>query len=135
MNVLKTMTTPIIVLIGIVSISQAQAAGFSNEELCKAGLALALDKSPRVINSQTGKGTRVLLSLKKANSDWDYRCDLNRGSKTVQLEAREINRSDNHLKHVIRYTVTNGGRSVEVTMKQHKGRTKSEKYQAMQLKG
>ncbi|PMH38385.1 hypothetical protein BCU70_03350 [Vibrio sp. 10N.286.49.C2] len=129
------MTTPIIVLIGIVSISQAQAAGFSNEELCKAGLALALDKSPRVINSQTGKGTRVLLSLKKANSDWDYRCDLNRGSKTVQLEAREINRSDNHLKHVIRYTVTNGGRSVEVTMKQHKGRTKSEKYQAMQLKG
>ncbi|MFA0084685.1 hypothetical protein [Vibrio sp. 10N.261.51.F12] len=135
MSVLKTMTTPIIVLIGIVSISQAQAAGFSNEELCKAGLALALDKSPRVINSQAGKGTRVLLSLKKANSDWDYRCDLNRGSKTVQLEAREINRSDNHLRHVIRYTVTNGGRSVEVTMKQHKGRTKSEKYQAMQLKG
>lgn len=135
MNALKAMTTPLIVFIGIASISQAQAAGFSNEELCKAGLALALDKAPRAINSQAGIGTRVLLSLKNANSDWDYRCDLNRGAKTVQVEARELNRTDNHLKHVIRYTVTNGGRSVEVTMKKHKGRIKSEKYQAMQLKG
>ena len=106
---------------------------FSSEALCKAGLALALDKQPRGINARGGKHSQVLLSLKKGGNDWDYRCDVNRGSKTMKLEARDMKRNDAYLKQAIRYDVNNGGRSVEVKMKRRKGSIKSEQYQAVQL--
>ncbi|MGF1776820.1 hypothetical protein [Vibrio nomapromontoriensis] len=113
----------------------AQSNGVvSSEALCKAGLALALDKQPRGINARSGKHSQVLLSLKNGKNDWDYRCSVNRGSKTLKLEARDLKRNDAYLKQAIRYDVNNGGRSVEVKMKRRKGGVKSEQYQAVQLK-
>ncbi|MCL9777204.1 hypothetical protein [Vibrio methylphosphonaticus] len=106
---------------------------FTSEALCKAGLALAIDKQPRGINAKGGKHSQVLLSLKNGQNDWDYRCDVNRGSKTLNIVARDITRNDAYLKQAIRYDVNNGGRSVEVKMKRRKGSVKSAQYQALQL--
>ena len=112
------------------------AQGFTAEQLCKAGLALAIDKKPRGIkatSSQTNQ--RILLSLKDGQSDWDYRCKINRGNKTVQLEARELKRNDKFLGQAIRYDVADAKRSVKVTMKKRSGSGLiNETFTSIQLK-
>ena len=112
------------------------AQGFTAEQLCKAGLALAIDKKPRGIkatSSQTNQ--RILLSLKDGKNDWDYRCKINRGNKTVKLEARELKRNDKFLGQAIRYDVADAKRSVKVTMKKRKGSGLiNETFTSIQLK-
>ncbi|MFC5079842.1 hypothetical protein VTH8203_03103 [Vibrio thalassae] len=115
--------------------NSANANTLSNEQLCTAGLALAIDKQPRGINTKGLSGKHVLLTLKDGSNDWDYRCDVNRASKVIKIEARDRKLNDAYLKQVIRYDVTNGVRAVEVMMKKRHGGLKSEKYQARQLKG
>lgn len=110
------------------------AAGLSNEQLCTAGLALALDKQPRGIKTKSASGKRVLLSVKDWQSDWDYRCDVSRGNKTIKIEARDTRRNDSYLNQTIRYKVTDNARSIEVIMKKRKAGVKSETYKAYQLK-
>ncbi len=112
----------------------AMAANMSNEQICTAGLSLALDKKPRNIKTQTGSGKRVLMSLKDFDGDWEYRCEVSRSSKTMKLEAREARRNDTYLNQTIRYKVTNSARSIEVLMKKRQSGVKSETYNAMQLK-
>ena len=129
----------VLIAVNTFSISNAQAAtGFNAEQLCKAGLALAIDKKPRGIKATSGKSNqRILLSLKDGQNDWDYdyRCDVNRGNKTIKLEAIEIKRNDKFLGQAIRYDVADAKRSVKVTMKKRKGSgVKSETYTSRQLK-
>lgn len=127
----------VLIAVNTFSISNVQAAtGFNAEQLCKAGLALAIDKQPRGIKATSGKSNqRVLLSLKDGNNDWDYRCDVNRGNRTIKLEARELKRNDKFLGQAIRYDVADAKRSVKVTMKKRKGSgVTSESYTARQLK-
>jgi hypothetical protein len=112
----------------------AMASNMSNEQICTAGLSLALDKKPRDIKTQTGSGKRVLMSLKDFDGDWEYRCEISRSSKTMKLEAREARRNDTYLNQTIRYKVTNSARSIEVLMKKRQSGVKSETYNAMQLK-
>ncbi|MCG9690543.1 hypothetical protein L1D55_01785 [Vibrio sp. Isolate22] len=60
---------------------------------------------------------------------------MNRGNKTIKLEARELKRNDKFLGQAIRYDVADAKRSVKVTMKKRKGSgVKSETYTSRQLK-
>ncbi|MGR5195610.1 hypothetical protein ACPV4H_17065 [Vibrio rotiferianus] len=112
-----TMMTIVILGCGYVN----AAPTFSAEQLCKAGLALGIDKQPRGIKAVGMSGQRVLLAVKNGKNDWDYRCSVNRSNKTVNIEARELAHNDKYLDQAIRYRVGNGNRSVEVTMKKRKG--------------
>jgi hypothetical protein len=117
--------------------STAEAAqGFTAEQLCKAGLALAIDKKPRGIKATSGTtNQRILLSVKDGKNDWDYRCKVNRGNKTVKLEARELKRNDKFLGQAIRYDVADTKRSVKVTMKKRSGSGLiNETFSSIQLK-
>ncbi|MGF1773090.1 hypothetical protein L4C42_12340 [Vibrio wakamikoensis] len=120
--------------LALVASTPTMAANMSNEQICTAGLSLALDKKPRGIKTQAGSGKRVLLSLKDFDGDWEYRCEVSRSSKTMKLEAREGRKNDTYLNQTIRYKVTNSARSIEVLMKKHQSGVKSETYNAMQLK-
>ncbi|WP_216606535.1 hypothetical protein [Vibrio sp. 99-70-13A1] len=116
---------------------QVEAAqGFTAEQLCKAGLALAIDKKPRGIKVTPGASNqRILLDVKDGSKDWDYRCEVNRGNKTIKLNARDIKRNDKYLGQAIRYNVADGKRSVKVTMKKRKGSgVIDETFNSMQLK-
>lgn len=124
----------LIVCFSVLLPTTVSATTLSNEQLCTAGLALAIDKQPRGINTKGLAGKQILLALKDGNNDWDYRCHVNRSSKTIKLEARESRLNDAYLKQAIRYDVSNMARSVEVKMKRRNGGFKSEKYQARQLK-
>jgi len=110
--------------------------GFTAEQLCKAGLALAIDKKPRGIKATSSvSNQRVLLSLKDGKNDWDYRCKVNRGNKTIKLEARELKRNDKFLGQAIRYDVADAKHSVKVTMKKRKGSGLiNETFTSIQLK-
>ncbi|MCZ8489341.1 hypothetical protein O9992_26210 [Vibrio lentus] len=55
-----------------------------------------------VLKRRQESNQRILLSLKDGNNDWDYRCDVNRGNKTIKLEARELKRNDKFLGQAIR---------------------------------
>lgn len=112
------------------------AKGFTAEQLCKAGLSLAIDKKPRGIKATSGQtNQRILLSLKDGKNDWDYRCKINRNNKTVKLEARELKRNDKFLGQAIRYDVADAKRSVKVTMKKRKGSGLiNETFTSIQLK-
>ncbi|GMQ48688.1 hypothetical protein [Vibrio sp. 10N] len=120
--------------LALMTSASSMAATLTNEQICTAGLALAIDKKPRGIKTQTGAGKRVLLSLKDFETDWDYRCEVNRNKKTIKLEAREGRRNDTYLNQSIRYKVTNGSRAIEVIMKKRQPGVKSETYNAIQLK-
>lgn len=112
------------------------AQGFTAEQLCKAGLALAIDKKPRGIKvTSSASNQRILLSLKDGKNEWDYRCKVNRGNKTVKLEARELKRNDKFLGQAIRYDVADAKRSVKVTMKKRTGSGLiNETFTSIQLK-
>lgn len=112
----------------------SMAASLTNEQICTAGLSLALDKKPRGVKTQKGSGKRVLLSLKDFDGDWEYRCEVSRNSKSMKLEAREGRRNDSYLNQTIRYKVTNGAKSIEVLMKKRQSGVKSKTYNALQLK-
>ena len=71
--------------------------------------------------TSSASNQRILLSLKDGKNEWDYRCKVNRGNKTVKLEARELKRNDKFLGQAIRYDVADAKRSVKVTMKKRKG--------------
>ncbi len=116
---------------------QVEAAqGFTAEQLCKAGLSLAIDKKPRGIKVASGASSqRILLDVKDGSKDWDYRCEVNRGNKTIKLNARDIKRNDKYLGQAIRYNVADGKRSVKVMMKKRKGSgVIDETFTAIQLK-
>ncbi|CDT62215.1 conserved hypothetical protein [Vibrio coralliirubri] len=131
------LVSAVLIEINTFSISNVQAAsGFNAEQPCKAGLDLAIDKQPRGIKVTSGKSNqRILLSLKDGNNDWGYRCDVNRGNKTIKLKARELKRNDKFSGQAIRYDVADAKRLVKVTMKNQKGSgIASESYTARQLK-
>ncbi|MGR5212751.1 hypothetical protein ACPV4A_19570 [Vibrio rotiferianus] len=110
------------------------APAFNTEQLCKAALAVAIDKQPRGIKAAAMSGQRVLLAVKNGKNDWDYRCSVNRSNKTVNIDARELARNDKYLGQAIRYRVGDGNRSVEVTMKKRKGSgLKKETFTKIQL--
>ncbi|MFZ3501846.1 hypothetical protein LCA83_05935 [Vibrio harveyi] len=87
------------------------APAFSADQLCKAGLALAIDKQPRGIKSAGTSGQRILLALKNGKNDWDYRCTVNRQNRTLKIDARDLKRNDKYLAQAIRYRINEGKRS------------------------
>ncbi|QUM76340.1 hypothetical protein HWV00_08980 [Moritella sp. 24] len=103
-----------IVLASSVSYSNdVSAARISDNGICKAALALTLNKSPKAINAVGLKGPTVLLSLKSMNKDkWEYSCRVNK--KTVDLDARK-RRMDAFVDGVITYDVLRGKQKVAVT--------------------
>ncbi|MGF1753155.1 hypothetical protein L4C33_06100 [Vibrio makurazakiensis] len=132
----STLSAFTLVAIGSFSTPEVQAAqGFTPEQLCKAGLSLATDKKPRAIKVSSGKSNQwILLDVKDGSKDWDYRCKVNRGNKTIKLDARDTKRNDKFLGQAIRYDVADARRSVKVTMKKRKGSgVINETYTAMQL--
>ncbi|MCC8255110.1 hypothetical protein [Vibrio campbellii] len=107
---------------------------FNAEQLCKAGLALAIDKQPRGIKSAGTSGQRILLALKNGKNDWDYRCTVNRQNRTLKIDARDLKRNDKYFAQAIRYRVNEGKRSVEVTMnKRVGGGLKNDTFTTLQL--
>ena len=107
---------------------------FNAEQLCKAGLALAIDKQPRGIKSAGTSGQRILLALKNGKNDWDYRCTVNRQNRTLKIDARDLKRNDKYFAQAIRYRVNEGKRSVEVTMKKRAGGgLKNDTFTTLQL--
>ena len=130
---------PSIALVALATFNASKveaAQGFTAEQLCKAGLALAIDKKPRGIKATSGNANqRILLSVKDGKNDWDYRCKVNRGNQTVKLEARELKRNDKFLGQAIRYDVADSKRSVKVTMKKRSGSGLiNETFSSIQLK-
>ncbi|MDA0385950.1 hypothetical protein [Vibrio owensii] len=110
------------------------APAFSADQLCKAGLALAIDKQPRGIKTAGTSGQRILLALKNGKNDWDYRCTVNRQNRTLKIDARDLKRNDKYLAQAIRYRVKEGKRSVEVTMKKRAGGgLKNDTFTTLQL--
>ncbi|WP_052437437.1 hypothetical protein [Vibrio hyugaensis] len=110
------------------------ATAFSADQLCKAGLALAIDKQPRGIKSAGSSGQRILLALKNGKNDWDYRCTVNRQNRTLKIDARDLKRNDQYLAQAIRYRINEGKRSVEVTMKKRAGGgLKNDTFTTLQL--
>ncbi|AYO17453.1 hypothetical protein D0812_24120 [Vibrio owensii] len=110
------------------------ASAFSADQLCKAGLALAIDKQPRGIKTAGTSGQRILLALKNGKNDWDYRCTVNRQNRTLKIDARDLKRNDKYLAQAIRYRVNEGKRSVEVTMKKRAGGgLKNDTFTTLQL--
>lgn len=110
------------------------APAFSADQLCKAGLALAIDKQPRGIKTTGMSGQRILLALKNGKNDWDYRCTVNRQNRTLKIDARDLKRNDKYLAQAIRYRVNEGKRSVEVTMKKRAGGgLKNDTFTTLQL--
>ncbi|MFV8432280.1 hypothetical protein ACNO6Y_16990 [Vibrio owensii] len=110
------------------------APAFSADQLCKAGLALAIDKQPRGIKTAETSGQRILLALKNGKNDWDYRCTVNRQNRTLKIDARDLKRNDKYLAQAIRYRVNEGKRSVEVTMKKRAGGgLKNDTFTTLQL--
>ncbi|MHA7588705.1 hypothetical protein [Vibrio harveyi] len=110
------------------------APAFSADQLCKAGLALAIDKQPRGIKSAGTSGQRILLALKNGKNDWDYRCTVNRQNRTLKIDARDLKRNDKYLAQAIRYRINEGKRSVEVTMKKRPGGgLKNDTFTTLQL--
>ncbi|MHA2714090.1 hypothetical protein ACXZ7B_05290 [Vibrio owensii] len=110
------------------------APAFSADQLCKAGLALAIDKQPRGIKTAETSGQRILLALKNGKNDWDYRCAVNRQNRTLKIDARDLKRNDKYLAQAIRYRVNEGKRSVEVTMKKRAGGgLKNDTFTTLQL--
>ncbi|WP_010451376.1 hypothetical protein [Vibrio rotiferianus] len=110
------------------------AVAFSADQLCKAGLALAIDKQPRGIKSAGTSGQRILLALKNGKNDWDYRCTVDRQNRTLKIDARDLKRNDKYLAQAIRYRVNEGKRTVEVTMKKRTGGgLKNENFSKIQL--
>ena len=107
---------------------------FNAEQLCKAGLALAIDKQPRGMKSAGTSGQRILLALKNGKNDWDYRCMVNRQNRTLKTYARDLKRNDKYFAQAIRYRVNEGKRSVEVTMKKRAGGgLKNDTFTTLQL--
>ena len=107
---------------------------FNEEQLCKAGLALAIDKQPRGIKSTGTSGQRILLALKNGKKDWDYRCTVNRQNRTLKIDARDLKRNDKYFSQAIRYRVNEGKRSVEITMKKRAGvGLKNDTFTTLQL--
>ncbi|GIC77547.1 hypothetical protein [Moritella sp. F3] len=89
------------------------AARMTDNGICKAALALTLNKSPKAINAVGLQGPKVLLSLKNKNKDkWEYSCRVNK--KTVDLDARK-RRQDAFVDGVITYDVLRGKQKVAVT--------------------
>jgi len=89
------------------------AARISDNGICKAALALTLNKTPKAINAVGLKGPNVLLSLKSMKKDkWEYSCRVNK--KTVNLDARK-RRQDALVDGVITYDVMRGKKKVAVT--------------------
>ncbi|HDM8167326.1 TPA: hypothetical protein P0E18_005188 [Vibrio harveyi] len=110
------------------------APAFSADQLCKAGLALAIDKQPRGIKSAGTSGQRILLALKNGKNDWDYRCTVNRQNRTLKIDARDLKRNDKYLAQAIRYRINEGKRLVEVTMKKRAGGgLKNDTFTTLQL--
>ncbi|WP_199459842.1 hypothetical protein [Vibrio owensii] len=110
------------------------APAFSADQLCKAGLALAIDKQPRGIKTTGTSGQRILLALKNGKNDWDYHCTVNRQNRTLKIDARDLKRNDKYLAQAIRYRVNEGKRSVEVTMKKRAGGgLKNDTFTTLQL--
>ncbi|MET2845642.1 hypothetical protein ABXV23_02745 [Vibrio owensii] len=110
------------------------APAFDADQLCKAGLALAIDKQPRGIKTAGTSGQRILLALKNGKNDWDYRCTVNRQNRTLKIDARDLKRNDKYLAQAIRYRVNEGKRSVEVTMKKRAGGgLKNDTFTTLQL--
>ncbi|CAH1587506.1 hypothetical protein [Vibrio owensii] len=110
------------------------APAFSADQLCKAGLALAIDKQPRAIKTAGTSGQRILLALKNGKDDWDYSCTVNRQNRTLKIDARDLKRNDKYLAQAIRYRVNEGKRSVEVTMKKRAGGgLKNDTFTTLQL--
>ncbi|MFZ3466260.1 hypothetical protein [Vibrio harveyi] len=110
------------------------APAFSADQLCKAGLALAIDKQPCGIKSAGTSGQRILLALKNGKNDWDYRCTVNRQNRTLKIDARDLKRNDKYLAQAIRYRINEGKRSVEVTMKKRAGGgLKNDTFTTLQL--
>ncbi|HDM8161682.1 TPA: hypothetical protein P0E23_004260 [Vibrio harveyi] len=110
------------------------APAFSADQLCKAGLALAIDKQPRGIKLAGTSGQRILLALKNGKNDWDYRCTVNRQNRTLKIDARDLKRNDKYLAQAIRYRINEGKRSVEVTMKKRAGGgLKNDTFTTLQL--
>jgi len=103
-----------VVLTSSVSYSHhATAARLSDNAICKAALALTLNKSPKVINAVGLKGKNVLLSVKNMKKDsWEYSCRVNR--TTVDLDARK-KRLDKFVDGVITYDVKRGKQKIAVT--------------------
>ena len=124
-----TMTT------AMLSFGYAYAApAFSADQLCKAGLALAIDKQPRGIKTAGTSGQSILLALKNGKNDWDYRCTVNRQNRTLKIDARDLKRNDKYFAQAIRYRVNEGKRSVEVTMKKRAGGgLKNDTFTTLQL--
>ena len=107
---------------------------FNAEQLCKAGLALAIDKQPRGMKSAGTSGQRILLALKNGKNDWDYRCTVNRQNRTLKIDARDLKRNDKYFSQAIRYRVNEGKRSVEITMKKRAGvGLKNDTFTTLQL--
>ena len=107
---------------------------FNAEQLCKAGLALAIDKQPRGMKSAGTSGQRILLALKNGKNDWDYRCMVNRQNRTLKIDARDLKRNDKYFSQAIRYRVNEGKRSVEITMKKRAGvGLKNDTFTTLQL--
>ncbi len=107
---------------------------FNAEQLCKAGLALAIDKQPRGIKSAGTSGQRILLALKNGKNEWDYRCTVNRQNRTLKIDARDLKRNNKYFAQAIRYRVNEGKRSVEVTMKKRAGGgLKNDTFTTLQL--
>ncbi|AXB33044.1 hypothetical protein DSB67_16255 [Vibrio campbellii] len=107
---------------------------FNAEPLCKAGLALAIDKQPRGMKSAGTSGQRILLALKNGKNDWDYRCMVNRQNRMLKIDARDLKRNDKYFAQAIRYRVNEGKRSVEVTMKKRAGGgLKNDTFTTLQL--
>ncbi|MED5504464.1 MAG: hypothetical protein VYC54_08580 [Pseudomonadota bacterium] len=107
---------------------------FNAEQLCKAGLALAIDKQPRGIKSAGKSGQSILLALKNGKNDWDYRCMVNRQNRTLKTDARDLKRNDKYFSQAILYRVNEGKRSVEITMKKRAGvGLKNDTFTTLQL--
>ncbi len=103
-----------VVLASSVSYSNdVAAARITDNGICKAALALTLNKSPRTINAVGLKGPKVLLSLKSKNKDkWEYSCRVN--NKTVDLDGRK-KRQDAFVDGLITYDVMRGKQKIAVT--------------------
>jgi len=103
-----------VVLASSVSYSNdVAAARITDNGICKAALALTLNKSPKAINAVGLKGPNVLLSVKNMKKDsWEYSCRVNR--KTVDLDARR-KRLDKFVDGMITYDVLRGKQKIAVT--------------------
>ena len=114
---LKTIVISTFVLSLTAASAQASVVKrFTDREICKAGLAMALNKSPQLINAVGVTGANIFLAEKSRNrDDWEYRCEVNK--ETIQLDARNNKRKDVLIDGIITYNINKSKKVIEVKKK------------------